>query len=319
MARHRDEFPRGVSLQDLEDIASSFAEGKVAPAEFTEALALTDADWIAVRLAFRRVRKTYYKLWLPDALRGQYSIPTDLLGYLNRGFQLDPAWQVCVAGLSSLDSQHMALAANAALHRLWQLSVGAWKQANDPTKPPNPDVGEQLQKELDPEDQFTETESVEQASVSQEPMAVHSVRRVPTLVVIDEAHNFAPAQPANELQARVSDKIALIAAEESTTSSCCWQHNARRNCDLVYFKNVRMLASFGSSRAQREQVPLKRLEFQRKPLIRLATSSKARHCFSGGGLQDIAIVSLDLPAQRWVVLGSPRRIGYPNCALTNKD
>lgn len=213
MARHRDEFPRGVSLQDLEDIASSFAEEKVAPAEFTEALALTDADWIAVRLAFRRVRKTYYKLWLPDALRGQYSIPTDLLGYLNRGFQLDPAWQVCVAGLSSLDSQHMALAANAALHRLWQLSVGAWKQANDPTKPPNPDVGEQLQKELDPEDQFTETESVEQASVSQKPMAVHSVRRVPTLVVIDEAHNFAPAQPANELQARVSDKIALIAAE----------------------------------------------------------------------------------------------------------
>jgi uncharacterized protein len=38
-------------------------------------------------------------------------------------------------------------------------------------------------------------------------------RRVPTFLVIDEAHNFAPEQPTNPLQARTSDRIATIAAE----------------------------------------------------------------------------------------------------------
>jgi hypothetical protein len=38
-------------------------------------------------------------------------------------------------------------------------------------------------------------------------------RRVPTFIVLDEAHNFAPAEPRNVIQARVTDKLIQIAAE----------------------------------------------------------------------------------------------------------
>lgn len=45
------------------------------------------------------------------------------------------------------------------------------------------------------------------------PVPTEPDRRVPTFIVIDEAHNFAPEAPENRLQARVSDRIAQIAAE----------------------------------------------------------------------------------------------------------
>lgn len=49
---------------------------------------------------------------------------------------------------------------------------------------------------------------------SQTPSEVESGDfRVPTFIVIDEAHNFCPGEPSSELQAKVTDQVLQIASE----------------------------------------------------------------------------------------------------------
>jgi hypothetical protein len=200
------EYPQGYSLEDLENIALSFGERKLPVGEWPEALSLNEEDWLATRVHFRQLRKRFGRLWYRGPLRGKTSIPSDLSNYIHSGFRFD-TWQTLVAGLSGLDVNHMQLAADAALTKVWNTAIQSWQYAR---RQQSDNLEEQALQQIS-------SEQLEGAAPELEdpPEALEdwSDKRVPTFIVIDEAHNFAPEEPISRLQARVSDKIATIAAE----------------------------------------------------------------------------------------------------------
>jgi uncharacterized protein len=60
---------------------------------------------------------------------------------------------------------------------------------------------------------FIKKDEAAKLQLPQKKTDLKSDNRVPTFIVIDEAHNFAPEEPLNVLQKHVSDRIATIAAE----------------------------------------------------------------------------------------------------------
>jgi Helicase HerA, central domain len=215
---HQDEYPQDYSLEDLEGIAQKFALKRVVMADYPEAHSLTDIDWLSVRLQFRSLRHKFHKLWFSGLLHEVESAPSDLTNYLHNSFRYRDSWQVCVVGLAGLDSGHMHLAANVTLSSLWQECVSAWQYARrraseirdeelDARETP-PDYGVN-----GPEFDVEADNVADDARTANRTKHQWQDRRVPTFLVIDEAHNFAPDQPTNSLQARTSEKIAAIAAE----------------------------------------------------------------------------------------------------------
>lgn len=170
----KSDFPNGSGLRDFEQIAKDFGFGKIARADVPEAAMLSESDWIAVGLAYRKIRKRYYRILDDALLRKQPNIPADLSDHIAQGFGKRDQWQCCVVGLAAEELGQMLFATNATLDRAWKEATHSWSKAR-------------AQREKDV--------------------------RVPTFIVIDEAHNFAPDEPSNALQARVSDKIAQIASE----------------------------------------------------------------------------------------------------------
>jgi hypothetical protein len=212
------DYPQGYSLKDLEEVAEYFATKRVAMAKYPEAHALTEEDWLAVRLQFRQLRKKYYRLWYWAKLKGLDSAPTDLSGYILSAFRKANPWQLCVVGLAALEVDDMLLAADAALSRLWKSALHVWKKAQERIS----EEAEATSAETSSESQqqfFMDNESKAELDENEETVLVAELdeepldQRVPTIIVIDEAHNFAPQEPTSQLQARVSDKIATIAAE----------------------------------------------------------------------------------------------------------
>jgi hypothetical protein len=128
-----------------------------------------------------------------------------------------------VAGLAGLDSDHQLLAANAALYRVWKSALISWhiarqKQAErlDAQSVSHSRVAG-IEDEQKTEEAEVEAEGLPLKDEEEEEVDTQegewSDDRVPTFIVIDEAHNFAPQDTGSALQARVSDKIAAIAAE----------------------------------------------------------------------------------------------------------
>ena len=234
LGRNRNLYPQGYSLEDLEAAAQDFASQRIAMADYPEAQTLSPEDWLAVRLQFRQLRKRYYRLWYRGKLFQKERLPTDLSGYILKGFRDDP-WRVCVVGLASADRDHMLFAANTALYRLWKSAVGAWQKAQEilvesaaasAADQPRPTEGSDRQNSpeldedasqveaLDPQLAFGEAAFMDETVPDEaEDQQITADARVPTIIVIDEAHNFAPEEPGSPLQARVSEKIARVAAE----------------------------------------------------------------------------------------------------------
>lgn len=209
------QYPQGFSLKDLEDVAGTFAQKNVVLAAYPEAATLSETDWLAVRLQYRQLRKRFWRLWIANKLKGEYKAPSDLSNYIYNGFNGVDPWQVCVAGLSGLDDDHMLLAANVTLYTCWQNAVGGWQRARarleEEMAEKSEAEAEEIGIERDPVEAMEETQaSIETPVSSSETWQDH---RVPTFIVIDEAHHFAPEENSNSLQARVSDRIAMIAAE----------------------------------------------------------------------------------------------------------
>ena len=211
-------FPQGYSLEDLEDIAQQFGARQIPVGQWPEAMTLSDEDWLAVRVHFRQLRKRYYRLWYKGSMRGKTAIPADLSSVIYSGIRWN-TWQACAISLAGLDEDHMLLAANTALYRIWKSSVISWQIARQR-------FAIQLEKEVaDVAAGGASSSSGDDGvptfpAVSEDNEELNSTgsgewsdQRVPTFVVIDEAHKFAPEEPASSLQQRVSEKIAMIAAE----------------------------------------------------------------------------------------------------------
>ena len=204
-----EHYPQGYSLEDCEQVAESFQSKRVALASYPDAQSLDTDDWMATALQFRQLRKKYYKLWFDGLLKDQYTAPSDLTNYIYNGFRATPPWQVCVTGLAGLDTKHALLAANITLQQLWKGALSAWQRARQRAV-----AGDTVAPEIHTEDDDVEIDTGDPSAVSIPMTAVrYTDTRVPTFVIIDEAHNFAPKDTLSELQSRVSDKIATIAAE----------------------------------------------------------------------------------------------------------
>jgi hypothetical protein len=194
---HQEQFPQNYSLEDLESIAQSFAFKRVVMADYPEAHSLTDIDWLSVRLQFRSLRKKFHKLWFAGMLQEAESAPSDLTNYLHNAFRDRDPWQACVVGLAGLDSGHMHLAANVTLSCLWNESVSAWQYARrrasraeelETRQTPAEHGGNGLESDIDADDDVAD----DTQTAIYWPKRRWQDRRVPTFLVIDEAHNFAP-------------------------------------------------------------------------------------------------------------------------------
>ena len=210
-------YPQGFSLEDLEDIALDFGTKKLPVGMWPEALILSEADWLSVRVHFRQLRKRFSALWYRGRLQGRTSVPNDLNNYIYNGFRWD-AWQVLVAGLSGLDVNHMLLAANVALNQSWTLAVRSWqmarrKQSNELETRELENLTKNFQNFEKDESEIEDEQDTNEQNIFQDDDEFWGDKRVPTFIIIDEAHNFAPEEPSSALQKRVSDRIATIAAE----------------------------------------------------------------------------------------------------------
>jgi hypothetical protein len=201
------DFPQGHSLEDLEEIASSFGERRLPVGDWPEAISLSEEDWLATRVHFRQLRKRFGRLWYRGPIKGKTIIPSDLTNYIHNGFRFE-AWQSLVVGLSGLDVNHMHLAADIALTKVWNSSIKSWQYAR---RQQSNALEEHALQEMHAEQ--IEDEAASELEDPPDELEEWSDKRVPTFIVIDEAHNFAPEEPVSSLQARVSDKIATIAAE----------------------------------------------------------------------------------------------------------
>lgn len=159
---------------------------------------LNEADWLAVGLAYRKIRKRYYRILTDQVLRHQKRIEPDLSDHIAQGFATYDPWQCCVVGLAAEELNQMLFAANATLDRVWKEATYSWSKAR---------------RQNAISIRSSRTSRSETRSISAGRSNALRDTRVPTFIVIDEAHNFAPEEPNNELQARVSDKIAQIASE----------------------------------------------------------------------------------------------------------
>jgi hypothetical protein len=227
------EYQRGVSLRDLEDIASLFEQNKIAPSLtlYDIAISLESADWTRVRTHFRVIRKKYGRIMYLKRLRrvpGQDSLATDLGGYVFRGFQnpelaANPAWNFLSVSLAGLPSHHSLLACYVALQNIWFNSIATWRKAREdrlekvqtsvlPTGRDRGYFDEEKDQAPEPEIEILGETEVGEPEDEETEVSRFGPQK-PTFVVIDEAHNFVPEYAESALQKKVSDFIATIAAE----------------------------------------------------------------------------------------------------------
>ena len=215
--KHDKEFLRGVSLRDLEEIASLFETNRIAPSLslYDIAISLESADWTRVRTHFRVIRKKYGRIMYLNRLRNipeHESLATDLGGYVFRGFQnpdlaVHPAWNFLSVSLAGSPPRHSLLACYVALQNIWFNSIATWRKAREdrlervktsviPAGTDHGQFDEENDQAPEPEMQSlgeTELDDYEDIEVSR------FGPQKPTFVVIDEAHNFAPENAENAL------------------------------------------------------------------------------------------------------------------------
>ncbi len=178
-------FPQGYGLLELIKVAERFLRRDIGLEGYEYVKDLSTDDWW---LVYAYLQQLYYRYewlwWRHPAVTREYRSDAyegverkkDLLGHLLRPFGRHHAWDewnACIVGLDRASPDDALLAVNFALFRIWRSAQYRWRVAL--------------------EDQSDD--------------------RVPTFVVIDEAHNFAPLEARNNLQRRVTDKLVQIAAE----------------------------------------------------------------------------------------------------------
>lgn len=199
------EYPDGYGLLELAAAAKQCAERNViegfperalvqnadrfreAQSRFEQIFSSYDLWWDRPAQTWREDIAVDKRHWNPASHESQLEgmrAWKDLGGYLEDFFDDAPSaggvLDALVVGLATCEASDMHLAADVALDRAWRSATLGWMEANR--------IG-RYSKSMRPDN------------------------RVPTFLVIDEAHNFAPEHASSSLQQRVSDRIAQIAAE----------------------------------------------------------------------------------------------------------
>lgn len=181
--RDANELPDGYGLREVRDVAEQFLRRDISLLDFPYVKEFATEDWAMVYTRLEQLLDRY-QVWYRDAAyqwhRGASNRrkTTDLCGYLGKPWsRVSPinVWDACILGLDSADPSDAMFCVNVALSRLWSNAKRAWLNALE--RPGESD------------------------------------NRVPTFIVIDEAHNFAPKEARDDVQRRVTDKLIQIAAE----------------------------------------------------------------------------------------------------------
>ncbi|MCW5713741.1 MAG: DUF87 domain-containing protein [Bauldia sp.] len=170
-----------LDLRGLLEVAKQFAESNVSMREYEYAKNLTRDDWYAVQAKIDDLLSQYTIWW--SSIYPNEGRPSGLADFVDGSFEgntrLPTYWDALVLSLESAPSADSLLAAEVALSRLWLKAKGEWRKRAE--------------------------------GLSSDGQGGDG--RVPTFIVIDEAHNFAPDQPTDKLRNRVTARLMQIASE----------------------------------------------------------------------------------------------------------
>lgn len=178
LQQSRPEHNHPNDLEGLAQIAEAFASRNIALNAYDYVKHCTAEDWSSVRARLFDLRKAYSLWWHQRG--GRQIRPDSLTDYLDRPFRANAerSWDLLTLGLESASQADQLLSADVTLWRLWQNAKDTWRAQlhNDGTAGMSPPI--------------------------------------PTFVVVDEAHNFAPrARSEDPLRRRVADRLIQIASE----------------------------------------------------------------------------------------------------------
>jgi hypothetical protein len=196
-AETKEELPFGIDLRVLQGIVQEYALRNMDLKQYESIKTLTADDWYAVLAKISHVLDSY-AIWWSRVTKRDTKNPTSanvtlenitsarppgLSDFIDGGFERDRAlesyWDALVLSLDASNQADTLLAVEVALSRLWAIAKVAWRNKADQVS----------QKGAKPDE------------------------RVPTFVVIDEAHNFAPKRSSNPLQDKVTSRLVQIASE----------------------------------------------------------------------------------------------------------
>jgi hypothetical protein len=193
LMRERKEIARGINLkQDVRGLlhcTEVFLRKDINLRKYPYVKQLSSEAWMHAQAHLHKLLERHRELWTP-------SQNADLCTYIIAAFADEAApraaapWDMLLLGLDSAKPHDARLVADVALWRLWK----AAKQSRI-----------ELHREI------WGGSSPEEAPVecANKPDDI----RVPTFIVIDEAHIFAPASANDALTSRVTDRIISIASE----------------------------------------------------------------------------------------------------------
>lgn len=180
VSKNRPDVGIGYNLRGMRDVCGQFALSNLSMREYEYAKLLTAEDWSAVRATLEDLLTRYSVWW--SALPSQKSRPLGLSDYVDGAFlgrkTLRTYWDSLILSLDSATQSDTLLAADVALSRSWLKAKQVWRDAADKHEGNQSDDA-----------------------------------RVPTFIVVDEAHNFAPERTDDPLRVKVTQKLLQIASE----------------------------------------------------------------------------------------------------------
>jgi len=171
----------GYDLRGLQNMAEQYAARNEGLREYENAKILNADDWYSVRAKVSDVLNSYTIWW--SRVNNSAPRPVGLTQFIDGAYDSDPThdtyWDALVLALDSANQTDTLLAVEVTLARLWHKAKLAWRARAD----------------------------------SPNPAAAGDDKRVPTFIVVDEAHNFAPEHTSNPLRERVTARLMQIASE----------------------------------------------------------------------------------------------------------
>ena len=167
----------GDDLRGLINAAEQFAARNLSLRQYEYAKDLDTDDWFAVRAMLSDLL-VKYTVW-HSKHRDNPGRPRGLSNFVDGPFgeaspDSEEWWDVLTIALDAARQADALLIVNTALSRLWRDAKSSWRRAT---------------------------------------RGGGSDERVPTIIVVDEAQNFAPASSSNPLRSRVTEQLIQIASE----------------------------------------------------------------------------------------------------------
>ena len=166
------------NLRGMQHVCEQFYQSDINLNRYNYAKLLKQEDWSAVRATLEDLR-TRFTIWWSASTRTSSSRPPGLADFIDGAFRNSKIsakfWDALVLSLDASSPADTLLSADVALSRCWQNAKQSWREAADSTG----------------------TQDL----------------RVPTFIVVDEAHNFAPEKTSDALRRRVTDRLLQIASE----------------------------------------------------------------------------------------------------------